>query len=136
MKHILAAVLVGLVFWSCKSQKEAAAEWPEMDAFHMLMAESYHPFKDSANLEPARKLAPELAASAVSWAAATLPAQVDNDEMKEELATLSKECQAFAAQVSAGGDDAAQGAALTALHERFHGIMEKWHGGGHGEKHH
>ena len=42
--------------------------WKEMDNFHMVMAETFHPYKDSANLEPAKSRASELAAAAEEWA--------------------------------------------------------------------
>ncbi|HRG08628.1 MAG TPA: hypothetical protein PLJ08_08615, partial [Cyclobacteriaceae bacterium] len=43
---------------------EEANDWAEMDSFHMIMAEAFHPFKDSANLEPVKALAEEMAVEA------------------------------------------------------------------------
>src|SRR6266850_8013438 len=69
------------ILLACSSKKgdhEAAAsqhadEWPEMESFHMVMAEAYHPYKDSANFEPIKSLAENLAKESAAWASATLP---------------------------------------------------------------
>jgi hypothetical protein len=137
----LAAVLIA---FSCASKKEEAGEataagekeWKEMDEFHMVMAEAFHPYKDSANLEPAKLKAGELVSSAEKWAGATLPEKVDNDEMKGKLEELKNESASFVQTVSAG-DDKAIGDQLTKLHDLFHTIQEEWYGGDdHGHEHH
>ena len=110
--------------------KEEAKEWKQMDDFHMVMAETFHPFKDSANLEPVKKRAGELAASAEDWSKAALPSKVDNDEMKEKLEGLRTETSALVQTVSSN-DDKAIGDQLTKVHDRFHEIQEMWYGGKH-----
>lgn len=142
-KHILGLmVLAFIAVVSCNQKKEEATtetaateseEWKEMDSFHMIMAEAFHPYKDSSNLAPAKKLAEEMAAEADKWAAASLPAKVNNDNVKQQLEKLKTDTRAFADQVKASAADADLGTALNALHDNFHGIMEAWHGGG--EKH-
>ena len=109
-------------------------EWAVMDEFHMVMAESFHPFKDSSNLEPAKAKAAEMATAAEKWANAPLPEKVNTDEVKEKLAKLKTETTAFAQTVKTGdaktiGDD------LTKLHDLFHELQEIWYGGG-GHHHH
>jgi hypothetical protein len=66
-------------FVSCTSKPEStttaaedSSEWKEMDSFHMIMAEAFHPYKDSSNLAPVKKLAEEMAAEAEKWASASL----------------------------------------------------------------
>jgi hypothetical protein len=113
---------------------EEANEWAEMDSFHMIMAEAFHPFKDSANLEPVKTLAEEMAMEADKWATAALPAKVDTDEVKALLAKLKTDTRTLADKVKAGATNEELGADLTALHDNFHGIMEAWHTGA-GEKH-
>ncbi len=109
--------------------------WAEMDSYHMIMAESYHPLKDSANLAPARANAEMLAAEAEKWASAALPERVNNDEMMTRVEDLKASSRAFADKVKAGASDEELAAALTAIHEQFHGIMEAWQGGGHTDHH-
>jgi hypothetical protein len=103
-------------------------EWKAMDDFHMLMAESFHPYKDSANLAPAKEKAVELATAAETWANAPLPEKVRTDEMKAKLETLKTDAQAFAATAKTTNDKAI-GEALTNLHDEFHAIQEMWYGG-------
>jgi outer membrane murein-binding lipoprotein Lpp len=145
-KIFLHAVLVACLAAAACSNKNAdkashehgnadATEWKEMDDFHIIMAEAFHPYKDSANLAPAKENAPELAASAAKWAAAELPEKVNNDTVKEKLNQLSTQASSFASVVQAG-DDEVIAESLTQLHDLFHEIQEAWYGGQGGEHHH
>lgn len=99
----------------------------------MIMAEAFHPYKDSTNLEPAKKLAAEMATEAEKWQAAALPEKVNNDEVKGLLEQLKTKTRALADSIAANTPDDEIGKSLTLLHDNFHSIMEAWHGGG--EKH-
>lgn len=138
-----AAFLILAVFaFACASKKESentadSNEWKEMDEFHMVMAETFHPYKDSANLEPVKARASELAAAAEKWASAPLPEKVDNDEMKSKLGDLETETASLM-QIVSGGNDPAISDQLTKVHDLFHGIQEDWYGGegdDHGHQH-
>lgn len=109
-------------------------EWPEMDEFHMLMAESFHPFKDSANIDPAIANAGDLAKAADKWANAPLPERVNNDEVKGYLGELKSSTASFA-QLVATTDTTKIGESLTQLHDQFHKLQEAWYGKGEGHKH-
>lgn len=114
-------------------KKEDAAvnsdEWPEMDEFHMVMAESFHPFKDSANLEPAKANAAEMAKVADKWLKAPLPEKVNTDEVKATLAQLKTDTEAFV-QLVQGSDTTKIGESLTSLHDVFHSLQDAWYKGG------
>ncbi|MFN3840982.1 MAG: hypothetical protein ACK4RF_09785 [Cyclobacteriaceae bacterium] len=130
-------LLTALAWAACSGKKEETAEqteWPQMDAFHMLMAESFHPFKDSANLEPAKANAAEMASNAAQWADAALPKKVDTEQMKEHLANLKNETASFAELVKTGTDEEI-GVALTDLHDLFHAIQDAWYNKESGQKH-
>jgi hypothetical protein len=141
-KLFLAFIWIVVLAACSKKEEQAVAEvateevndWAEMDSFHMIMAEAFHPFKDSANLEPVKTLAEEMAAEADKWAAAALPSKVDTEDVKSLLAKLKTDTRALADKVKAGAGNDELGADLTALHDNFHGIMEAWHKGK-GEKH-
>lgn len=111
-------------------------EWKEMDEFHMVMAESFHPYKDSSNLEPAIKNSEAMIAAAERWANAPLPEQVDNDETKAKLKELTDATADFADIVN-NGDPQKIGESLTAMHDLFHELQETWYGAaaGHDEHH-
>ncbi|MCX8492408.1 MAG: hypothetical protein ORN54_15230 [Cyclobacteriaceae bacterium] len=110
-------------------------EWKEMDSFHMIMAEAFHPYKDSTNLAPTKKLAEEMAIEAEKWASAELPEKVNTDEVKEKLQKLKTDTRTLSDLIKSGADDAAVGSSLNALHDSFHSIMEAWHGGGNKHEH-
>lgn len=123
-KTILYSTLVCIIAFACRSNDV----WPQMDEFHMIMAESFHPYKDSSYLEPAKANASQLAKSAEKWANASLPDKVDNDETKTNLNKLKMDADSFV-QIAQSGDSVKIGEALTALHDQFHKLQEAWYGG-------
>ena len=110
------------------ADQHGAGTWKEMDDFHMIMAETFHPYKDSTNLEPAKRRATELMLAADEWASATLPERVDNAEVKTKLRQLKSEAAALAERVKSD-DDNVIGEQLTRVHDTFHEIQEAWYGG-------
>jgi hypothetical protein len=111
---------------------EAASEdWNEMDDFHMVMAEAFHPYKDSANLEPAKMYADSLVATADRWSSAPLPEKFsEDDEIKFKLNQLKVDASTFA-EIAKTGNDKAIGESLTKLHDLFHEIQEAWYSNNH-----
>lgn len=136
MKNLLASfVLLSLAFaCSTKEHHDEKAEWKELTSFHKIMAEAFHPLKDSGNLAPAKKLATQLAEEADHWASSSLPDKVNNDEMKSNLEKLKTESRSLADEISKGASDDLVKTKLNSLHDRFHKIMEAWQGDHHGEK--
>lgn len=126
---------------SCSGKKDAddksaltnSKDWKEMDDFHMIMAEAYHPYADSSDLQPVKTKATALYASADKWSNAPLPEKVNHEGMKEKLQQLKSESEALEDLVKTGTDEQI-GAQLTKVHELFHGIQEEWYGG-HGHHH-
>lgn len=101
--------------------------WKEMDEFHMIMAETFHPYKDDADLGPAKAKAAELAAEAVQWAGAPLPRKVDSEAMRARLEELKRETSLLE-ELVAKETDQVIGAQLTRVHDIFHEIQEAWYG--------
>jgi|SRR5690606_26405288 hypothetical protein len=133
--YAFAIALLTLMINSCASKKEdhehhdhqtGAGVWREMDDFHMIMAETFHPYMDSANLEPAKTRANELLASAEQWEASPLPKNVDSESVKSSLRELKSQAATLVRSVQSG-DDNAIGQHLTTLHDTFHAIQEKWY---------
>jgi hypothetical protein len=135
MKVTITYYLLLVFMFACSSKKgdqegvasQGQEEWPEMESFHMVMAEAYHPYKDSANFEPIKSLAENLAKESEKWAGAALPPAVDNENVKAKLDKLKTDCRSLADHIKAGATNEQIGTELTALHESFHGIMEEWH---------
>lgn len=133
-------LLAAFVFAGCAAKKEDAHAdghgenpgpddelvWQEMDDFHLIMAETFHPYKDSSNLDPVKRRAAELMASADQWASSPLPDKMDNAEVKAKLLQLKTEAAALAEQVRSA-DDNVIGEQLTKLHNTFHELQETWY---------
>lgn len=126
--------IIALMNFSCNAPKDQQAgeeRWSEMEAFHNLMAAAYHPVHDSSNLKPAKDLADDLASAAASWAGATLPEQVNNDDVKLTLLSLRDSSAAFNASVMAGKPDSVLTKSLSNLHDIFHKLHGVWEKKGH-----
>jgi hypothetical protein len=131
-------IMVTVSMFSCGNTKQEAHEhheeetdqsdWKEMDEFHLIMAETFHPYKDSSNLEPAKTRVGELATAADRWASASLPEKVNNDEIKSKLQQLRSETETLTESVRTD-DDNVIGEQLTKVHDTFHEIQEAWYGG-------
>ena len=138
MKKQLTFTLAGLIITffvlACSSKKSDQRTtssgdpdaWPEMESYHMVMAEAYHPFADSKNLEPTKSLAENLAKESEKWAAAPLPDKMNTEDVKAKLESLKTDSRKLADLVKSGAGDEQIGAALAALHDRFHEIIEEW----------
>lgn len=140
----ISAIFIAIGVLACTSKKHethddqeiSSGTWKEMDDFHTIMAESFHPFKDSANLEPAIKNASAMAEAAAHWAEASLPGKVDNDETKAMLQEMKSATLAFVERVKSGNDEEI-GNSLTELHDLFHKLQEEWYAAaGDHEEHH
>jgi hypothetical protein len=121
--------VVGLMNCSTKhghNDQAGTDEWPGMDDFHMVMAETFHSYKDSFNLQPVKEKAAELEAEAARWADAPLPAKVNNEKVKVDLAKLKTNAASLAQLVKTGTDQEI-GASLIELHDLFHQIQEAWY---------
>jgi hypothetical protein len=112
-----------------------AREWKEMDEFHMVMAEAFHPYKDSSDLKPARELSGELLAAASRWKNAPLPEKVDNDRTKQKLEELAKLAARFDDEVKSD-NPVVIGQTLTDLHDLFHDLQNEWYGADNEVDHH
>jgi hypothetical protein len=114
-------------------------EWKEMDDFHMVMAEAFHPYKDSAYLEPAKQIAGEMASVAKEWKSSDKPEGIEADKFDEKLERLATLTDEFSSLVKSESDEVL-GQKLTGLHDLFHELQNDFYAGaeGHhdGEHHH
>ncbi len=133
IKVIVQSIAIGLLIFSCEPKTHDSEststtdDWPQIDAFHITMAEAFHPLKDSGNVEPANRLITILADEADEWARAPLPEKVNNDEMKARLQKLKTDLRALANEVNKGAPVDLVGTTLYSIDEQFHEIMEVWH---------
>jgi hypothetical protein len=138
---VLAMAVAVLV--SCGTKEKAVKEesvqedeeWVALDAFHAVMADVYHPLKDSGNLQPIKERSQELAAEADNLADAKLPAKVDTEEVKAMISALQESVHGINDEVKSGASDDQIKGLLEGAHTLFHHIQEEWYGGHEGDKH-
>lgn len=112
-----------------KQEATSEEEWQALEAFHVIMAEVYHPLKDSGNIQPYKQRAAEFAAEADKFANAKLPGKVDNAKVKGMISSLSASAQSLDRAVKSGVNDGQVGELLEGIHRLFHHIQEEWYGG-------
>ena len=98
--------------------QEHMSGWKELDAYHMVMMQVWHPAKEKGDLAPIRAQAAKLADAADVWAAAAVPSACDTPANRSNIAKVKAESRALVALAS-NGTDAEIKAALAALHDRF-----------------
>ena len=121
MKKIIFCALLGLFAFNLQAQKQA---WPELEAFHTVMAQTFHP-SEEGNLQPIKARSGELAEKAKILKKSAIPSTYQKPGVKETLALLAKESKALDKIVRKKKADAEISKALVALHDRFHQVMEK-----------
>ena len=105
------------------SDHHASSGWKELDAFHTLMAATWHPAK-SNDLKPIRARADSLAAAARVWSQAKAPAACDTETLKAAIADVVTGSAKVEQLVAKNVADAELRAALHDVHERFE-VVEK-----------
>ena len=88
----------------------------------MVMAELYHPFKDSTNLQPVKMHHQDLTKATEAWVNSTVPAQRHNDKVRLTLLQLQQEVAELTEAISVGVDNEI-GSSLEKLHTTFHEIQ-------------
>lgn len=130
---VVCVVLLAMAQPCCSGRKNADPEVIKesptdaavvAEAYHELMAQSFHPFMDSGNLMPAKAHADELATAAAQWYGRVSIAEGDTT-LASKLLQLKIHSRAFAEIVKNGNTDTI-GRSLENLHHEFHGVMELW----------
>lgn len=136
--ELFAFMFVAAVFISCNGKKESSStgEWKELDSYHDVLAEVYHPLSDSGNVEPARRLLGSLAEKGDSLAMASLPEKVNTEEMKSLISTITSDTRNLANEIKNGVSDSVVSQRLNPIHDQFHKIHEIWSGGQVHREHH
>jgi hypothetical protein len=102
-----------------------AGPWKEMNAFHAVLAATFHPAKDQKNVKPLREKADALAAAARAWTASTPPAACADAATRSTVAAISTDALAIGNQVLANAADAELTKAITELHDKFETVEKK-----------
>ena len=131
MKRLFSGALAALLlsFAAPVSAQDHSAEhhgksaWKELDAFHTLLAASWHPAAKD-DFKPIRAKADSLAAAARSWSESKAPTACETKEIKDAIASVMTGSAKVAELVRGSATDADIKAALHDVHERFE-VVEK-----------
>ncbi len=137
VKLFIIVITSGLLF-SCRSTNEdsSSSDWKALDSYHNVLAEVFHPLKDSGNVEPARRLLPLLREKGDSLALASLPGKVNNLEMKSLINKITLDTRSLADDIKSGASDSVIALKLNPIHDQFHRIHHLWNSGKEHENHH
>lgn len=100
----------------------AQQDWAELDAFHKVMSQTFHPAEDG-NMQPIMTRSAELAMSAKTLMKSKVPADLQNKKMKASMKNLVKQTANLNKMVKKGKPEAEIKTSLFAVHETFHEIM-------------
>jgi hypothetical protein len=117
------AALAGAQDHQGHGKQHASSGWKEMDAFHLLMMETWHPAEQN-DLKPLRAKVTQLSAAARAWGEAAAPAPCATPGIKQGIAAIAMGTSALTAKVKTDGKDEDLKAALKAIHDRFE-VIEK-----------
>jgi len=123
MKKIFPLLIIAIAgFTFAQAQKKTS--WKEMDAFHEVMAKTFHPAEEG-KLEPIRARSQEMLDKATTWENSAAPAGYDKGAVKKTLKQLVKGAKELNQLVTDKAIDKVLKEKLSVLHDLFHEIMEK-----------
>lgn len=105
-------------------ESHAASGWKELDSYHQLMMQTWHPIKEKGDVSAIRVKAGEIVASAKLLAASKAPKGCDTPALKTASTGLIAETEGVATLVSKKADDATLSAAMKTLHDKFEVLEE------------
>lgn len=98
--------------------------WQELDRFHMVLMQTWHPIKDKADVEPTRRSMTVMKTVAEALTASTAPKGCDTPELEKARKTLTANVAALAKLVDSKADDKAITEAMKELHDNFEVLEE------------
>ena len=122
MKKIIFGTLFTFTLGFAMAQSQS---WKALEEYHEVMSKTFHP-SEEGNLAPIKERSGELAKKAQALKKSAIPSAYQKPGVKETLALLAKESKALDKLVhKKKATDEAITKSLTALHDRFHEVMEK-----------
>jgi len=118
-----AFVTIALVL-SLSASAQEKQKWPEMDSFHTVMAQTFHPAEEG-KFEPVKSRSHEIVVKAMAWQNSTPPAGYDKSKVEMSLANLVTGAKQLEKLIKGHAANALIKQKLSSLHDTFHEIMEK-----------
>jgi len=121
---VFLVALISFLFSSCNQRTDV---WSEMEEYHRLMSETYHPFEEG-NMEPVNNKIDDLVNAAENWADSEPPASMEKEGMDQKLVDLKDETGKLSALINENADTETISAQFEDLHDLFHQIQETYSG--------
>ena len=116
MKHDMSTMKPG-------EKMDEMSGWKELDAFHTVLQDAWHPVA-TGNLAPARAKAAELLAAALVWRSSKGPAKCDNEAMRKGMPDFIADARSYADAAKRAASDDAITVTLKRAHDSFEAIAE------------
>jgi hypothetical protein len=110
-----------------KMEHHGSTSWKELDAFHAVLAATWHPVSGKGDFSVIRLKADSLSATAKRWSSSKFPAACDTKEIRDVVTAVTKGSDAVAALVAKQAADAEVKTALSAVHEKFEAVEKGCH---------
>ena len=128
LKTFIAIFCVAVLSATANAQSTAtnakadAESWPELKAFHKVMAQTFHPMEEG-DYKPIRERSGEMLEKAMALSSSKVPAEFNKPEMLKAIQELTIGSRKLNAMVEAKAKDEEINKSLTALHDTFHKIV-------------
>jgi len=117
---IVAGLLLGIS--PRASAQNILDKWPELNTFHSVMSQTFHPMEDG-NFKPIRARSAEMYQKASALAKAKIPAEFNKPEVVTSVKSLKAGSKALDKAIRNGATDKEVEQQLVALHDVFHAIV-------------
>lgn len=120
---ILFTMLLGIAAFSTKgfAQETEKDDWPELTAFHKVMAQTFHP-SEEGDLKPIRERSGEMLEKAITLEKSEMPDAYNKKAVKDALKELREGSAKLDKMVKDKANDAKLTTALSELHDVFHKV--------------
>lgn len=122
MKKILSLMLVLLCSAYLSFAGSDIDKWPALKAMHGVISQTFHP-SEEGNLVPVKARSKELYSKAQALAKSKVPAEFNNQQVKEAVAALEKEAKKLQTMIAGNENDEDIKQQLTVVHDTFHEIV-------------
>lgn len=122
-KNLALLTLFFSLFFIQKQQAQSIFDqWPELDSFHKVMQETYHP-SEEGNLDPIKERIDEMVEKAHSLKNKPAPQEFNTPEIMAAEESLYKGSIELQKLIEKESDDEVVTASLESLHDVFHTIV-------------
>jgi NTP pyrophosphatase (non-canonical NTP hydrolase) len=122
LMSLLAMAGLFMISYTANAQEEAPV-WQEMEAFHTVMSQTWHPIEEG-NYAPIRERSAEMMAAAEAWKKSEIPAQFKEvKDIKKKLKELAAETKELNGEITKGITDEELKEEMAEMHDLFHDIV-------------